>query len=68
MTAKIAYTIDEILEIHPGGRTRLYDAIREGHLVARKQGRQTIILYEDYAAYLHALPRLEPKAEVEEAA
>lgn len=68
MNEKIAYSIDEILEIHPGGRTRLYDAIREGHLIARKQGRQTVILYEDYAAYLRALPRLEPKAAVDEAA
>ena len=56
---KPAYTIEELLTIHAGGRTRLYDAIREGKLIARKQGRQTIILHTDYLAYLEALPKLE---------
>lgn len=60
---KHAYTVEELLQIHPGGRTRLYDAIKEGRLVARKQGRQTIILDEEYKDYLNSLPKLDLKAE-----
>lgn len=63
MTRKPAYTIEELLQIHPGGRTRLYDAIKAGQLVARKIGRQTIVLDDEYCAYLLALPKIEPKRE-----
>lgn len=53
---KLAFTVEELLEIHPGGRTILYREIKEGRLIARKLGRSTIILLEDYQAYLRALP------------
>lgn len=58
MLRKLAYSIDEILEIHPQGRTSLYAAIKSGELIARKSGRSTIILESDYLSYLEALPRL----------
>ena len=63
MNRKPAYTVEELLQIHPGGRTRLYDAIKAGQLVARKIGRQTIILDDEYQAYLQSLPKFEAKAE-----
>jgi hypothetical protein len=63
VTRKPAYTIEELLQIHPGGRTRLYDAIKAGQLIARKIGRQTIVLDDEYTAYLQSLPKIEPKRE-----
>ena len=54
---KLAFGIDELLEIHPGGRTGLFEAIKVGELVARKMGARTIILKTDYESYLEALPR-----------
>ncbi len=56
--AKPAYSLDELLGFHPGGRTKLYEAIKDEKLVARKQGRQTIVLATDYFAYLEGLPRI----------
>ncbi|WP_299642386.1 DNA-binding protein [Devosia sp.] len=59
---KHAYSIDELLQVHPGGKTALYEEIDTGRLVARKIGRSTVILETDYVEYLAALPRLVPKA------
>lgn len=53
---KLAYTIDELAKNGPEGRTSLFKAIKENRLVARKSGRRTIILPEDYDRYLHELP------------
>jgi hypothetical protein len=41
------------------GRQTLYDDINSSLLIARKRGPRTIILGEDLAAYLAALPALE---------
>jgi hypothetical protein len=60
MSGKLAYSIDELQAIHPEGRSKIYEAIKDGRLVARKSGRSTIILADDYRAYLNALPTLEP--------
>jgi len=54
---KRAYQIKDIC--HPNGvhgRTRIFQAIKEGRLVARKDGRKTIILAEDYERFLQSLP------------
>jgi hypothetical protein len=57
---KLAYTIDELVDegAGPGGpkRTKIYQDIKEGKLKARKAGRRTLILADDYRAYLQALP------------
>ena len=38
------------------GRTKIYQAITSGELVARKYGKRTIILRRDLHAFLAALP------------
>ncbi|MFI0843957.1 hypothetical protein [Mesorhizobium sp. IMUNJ 23232] len=59
---KFDYTVDELLEVSAGGRTLLYDAIGEGKLIARKEGRRTVILHDEYLAYLKSLPAIPPRA------
>jgi excisionase family DNA binding protein len=41
------------------GRDKVYQAIRDGFLVARKFGRRTLILDEDLRTFLQSLPRLD---------
>jgi excisionase family DNA binding protein len=38
------------------GRTKIYEAIGQGSLKARKLGKRTIILKDDLRAFLAALP------------
>lgn len=52
---KAAYSINEILEILPLGRTSLYEAINTGQLRATKFGKKTMILAPDMAAFLDSL-------------
>ena len=58
MSEKLAYSIPEAMEAADAGRTTIYQAIREGALVARKRGKRTIILAEDLKAWLHSLKPL----------
>lgn len=55
-----ALSIDEVREVLGLGRTRIYQAIAGGELKAKKIGRRTIILRTDLAAFLGALPAIEP--------
>ena len=41
------------------GRTKIYEAIGNGHLTARKCGKRTIILRTDLERFLTALPVIE---------
>jgi len=41
------------------GRTKIYEAIREGLLPVRKYGRRTIIIADDLKDFLKALPQKE---------
>lgn len=56
---KLAYSIKDLIEIHPGGRTAIFAEIKGGRLVARKMGARTIILRSDYESYLESLPKAE---------
>jgi excisionase family DNA binding protein len=38
------------------GRTKIYEAIKDGSLPARKYGRRTIVLRTDVFRFLEALP------------
>ena len=40
------------------GRTKIYDAINEGLLRAKKLGRKTLILRSDLLQFLEALPSM----------
>jgi hypothetical protein len=59
MTQKLAYTIAQAMDAGAGGKTALFEAIKNGVLPARKMGRKTVILAPDLAAYLEALPKRE---------
>jgi excisionase family DNA binding protein len=56
---KLAYSVDETAVRAGVGRDKIYSAIREGHLAARKLGRRTLILQDDLDKFLRALPALE---------
>lgn len=53
---KLAYTIQEAVEAGAGGRSKIYEAIKAGELRAKKRGARTVILADDLASYLEALP------------
>jgi len=55
----LAYGIDEACAAANVCRDKLYGAIRDGLLVARKYGRRTLILEDDLRAFLQSLPRLD---------
>lgn len=56
MEHKLAYRLNELAKAGGPGRTKLYQAIRRGELRARKVGRSTIVVHEDYLEYLKNLP------------
>ena len=51
-----ALTIPEACAASRIGRTKIYQAIKEGRLVARKLGKKTLILPSDLRDYLSSLP------------
>jgi len=53
---KLAYTVDEVTAATGIGRSSIYEDLSAGLLKARKRGRTTIILAEDLAAWLAAMP------------
>ena len=54
-----AFEISDIIRPRgPFGRTSVYQAIKDGRLVARKFGRKTVILKEDWEAFLRGLPAI----------
>lgn len=57
---KLAYCVNEIPAYVPVGRTKIFAAIRDGHLVARKLGHRTLVLDEDLRAWLAGLPAARP--------
>jgi excisionase family DNA binding protein len=58
MGDRIAFTIEQAVEVSGIGRTTLYAQIRDGHLIARKIGRRTIIMASDLLAFLESLPEV----------
>ena len=59
---KLAYSVDELAVLAGCGRDKLYQAIRDGQLVARKLGRR--ITSDAAQSFLKGLPtlRLPPAA------
>jgi hypothetical protein len=62
MNTRLAYTIAEACEAARIGRTSIYDAIKSSKLIARKNGRRTVILAEDLRLWLQDLPARTPQA------
>ena len=52
-----AHSIAETCALTGRGRDTVYTAIRDGHLVARKFGRRTLITDDDLRQFLAGLPR-----------
>ncbi len=55
---KLAYTIPETCDATGLGRTRLYEEIKFGRLIARKCGGRTLILRGDLQSWLASLPAI----------
>ena len=49
----LAHTIPRAVERSGCGRSKLYEAIRQGDLVVVKLGRKTLILEKDLQEWLH---------------
>jgi excisionase family DNA binding protein len=56
MNAPLAYSIAEACALARAGRTSIYEAIRDGSLVARKRGRKTLILPDDLQRWIDGHP------------
>jgi len=54
---RVAHSIAETCVLTGLGRDAVYNAIRNGSLVARKLGRRTIITDDDLRQFLAGLPR-----------
>jgi excisionase family DNA binding protein len=57
----LVYSIPEVCENSNSGRTTVYKAINDGHLVAHKRGSRTIVFSEDLERWLKSLPEIEGK-------
>jgi excisionase family DNA binding protein len=61
MSSPLAYSIAEACAVARAGRTAIYQAIREGALIARKRGRKTLILPDDLRRWVEGHPALDPR-------
>lgn len=57
-----AERIETLARSGPISRTKIYAAISDGELVAKKFGRATLILKEDWERFLHTRPAAERRA------
>jgi excisionase family DNA binding protein len=55
---QLAFTISEACSAARIGRTSLYEAIKNGDLVAAKYGRKTLIRVDDLKGWLARLPTI----------
>jgi hypothetical protein len=58
--SKLAHSIRELAKNGPIGRSSIYNQIAAGRLRARKIGRRTVILEEDWRAFLASTPAMAP--------
>lgn len=61
---KLGFTPEEAAAVAGSGRTKIFHAIKDGSLKAKKFGRRTVILREDLESFLRALPAREPNEAV----
>jgi excisionase family DNA binding protein len=59
---RAAYTVNQLLEVVPLGRTSLYSVIKAGKLKAVKSGKTTLFLASDVADFLASLPTMQDGA------
>jgi excisionase family DNA binding protein len=63
MNTPLAYSIAQACEVANIGRTSIYEAISCRELIARKNGRRTVILADDLHRWLQSLPLAESHPE-----
>jgi excisionase family DNA binding protein len=56
--SRLAYKIHDAPAVTGASRTRLYAAIRNNELTARKAGRATLLLADELQRWLKALPAI----------
>ena len=56
MNTPIAVTIPVAVEVSGLSRSRLYEALKDGSLSAKKAGKRTLISFAELEAYLARLP------------
>lgn len=60
---QLSYTIEEISALTGIGKTKLYAAINDGKLMAKKFGRRTLILKQDVDSFLAKLETYSSKSQ-----
>jgi|AVFP01.1.fsa_nt_gi excisionase family DNA binding protein len=58
---KRTYSVREACSAIPCGTTKFYRLLKEGHLRAVKDGRNTRVFHEDLEAYFASLPPYTPR-------
>lgn len=56
---RLAYSIAQAVELTGVGRTKIYQAIKDGSLTPRKFGARTLILRDDLQRFLQSLPAID---------
>lgn len=56
---KISFTIEQATKATGIGRTAIFAAIKDGRLVARKNGRRTLISSGDLQQFVESLPKVD---------
>ena len=56
---KMAFSVEEAAMLASLGRDKIYKAIRDNELEARKSGRRTLITADALRSFLARLPRLD---------
>lgn len=55
----LAYSPEDAAKASSFGRTVIFEAIRNGELVARKRGGRTVITREDLQSWIRAMPKIQ---------
>lgn len=58
---RLSYSIEEAVVASGLSRSYLYEAIRDGRLVASKAGSRTLLMTEDLHAFISSLPKMQSK-------
>ena len=53
---KLAYSIQDLIQEGPLGKTSIYEAIGSGRLRAKKYGKRTLVRPSDWDDFLNGLP------------
>jgi hypothetical protein len=63
LSRKFALSVSEVVRASGVGRTLVFAEIKAGRLLARKCGRRTLVLIDDFQDWLQAMPSSRASAE-----